>query len=309
LRGAAVIWLLLVWLWQGDAAKEAMLRGRYAEAARLYQQMVKATPGEPLLRFNLGLAQYSAKQYAGAVASFQSFLKSQPAHPQANLLAASSLVKLEKACEALPYLKRAEALAASAEYLSVAGPAQLECLDYAGAAKSFAAWARLEPLNTRAWYGLGKARVELQDEEGAREAFARLSSLPYSAELRQLELEIARGLAKQKRVPEAREAYARILAYDASDAEALFELGGLQETAEAALPHYEKAVAARADFWIAQAALGRALLSLGRGAEAVGPLEKAAANLNEKSVWAALANAYRAAGRDADARRALLRAR
>ncbi len=304
-----MIWLLVLWLWQGDAAKEAMLRGRYTEAVRLYQQMVKANPQEPLLRFNLGLAQYSAKQYAGAVASFQNFLKSQPSHPQANLLAASSLVKLEKACDAMPFVKRAEALAASAEYLSVAGPAQLECLDYTAAEKSFAAWARLEPLNTRAWYGLGKARVELQDEAGAQEAFARLSSLPYSGELRQLEIEIARGLVKQKRVAEAREAYGRLLAQDGADAEALFELGGLQETAEAALPHYEKAVAARPDFWIAQAALGRALLNLGRGAEAVGPLEKAAAKLNEKSVWAALANAYRAAGRGADARRALLKAR
>ncbi len=304
-----MIFLLWVWLWQGDAAKEAMQKGRYAEAVRLYQQMVKANPGEPLLRFNLGLAQYSAQQYAGAATSFQSFLKSQVSHPQANLLAAASLVKLQKGCEALPYVKKAAALGNTAEYLGVAGQAQLDCLDYAGAAKSYEAWARMEPLSTRAWYGLGKARVELQDEAGAQEAFARLSSLPYSAELRQLELEIARGLVKQKRVAEAREAYGRILANDPKDAEAEFELGGLQETAEAALPHYERAVAAKPDLWIAQAALGRALLSVGRGAEAVGPLEKAAAKLNEKSVWTALANAYRAAGKNEEARRALLRAR
>jgi Flp pilus assembly protein TadD len=48
---------------------------------------------------------------------------------------------------------------------------------------------------------------------------------------------------------------------------------------------------------------------MGRGAEAVGSLEKAAAKLNEKSVWAALANAYRAAGKNEEARRALLKAR
>lgn len=304
-----MILLLWVWLWQGDAAKDAMQKGRYGEAVRLYQQMVKANPGEPLLRFNLGLAQYSAQQYAGAAASFQSFLKAQPAHPQANLLAAASLVKLEKACEALPFVRKASAMGNRAEYLGVAGQAQLQCLDFPGAAKSYEEWTRIDPLSTRAWYGLGKARVELQDEAGAQEAFARLSSLPYSAELRQLELEIARGLVKQKRVAEAREAYARILANDAKDAEAEFELGGLQETAEAALPHYERAVAAKPDLWIAQAALGRALLSVGRGREAVGPLEKAAAKLNEKSVWAALANAYRAAGKNEDARRALLKAR
>lgn len=304
-----MILLLWFWMWQADAAKEAMVKGRYAEAAKLYAQLAKANPNEPLIRFNLGVAQYSAQQYAGAVASLQSFLKAQPGHPQANLLTAASLLKLQKACDALPFVKRAEGLAASAEYLGVAGQASLDCLDYAGAAKSFAAWARLEPLSTRAWYGLGKARVELQDETGAQEAFARLSSLPYSAELRQLELEIARGLVKQKRAAEAREAYARILTHDPKDAEAEYELGGLQETAEAALPHYERAIAAKPDLWIAQAALGRALLSIGRGAEAVGPLEKAAAKLKDKSVWTALANAYRAAGRNEEARRALLKSR
>lgn len=304
-----MIWVLWLWLGQAEAAKDAMQKGRFAEAVRLYQQMVKSQPGEPLLRFNLGLAQYSAQQYAGAVVSFQKFLQAQPGHPQGNLLAAAALVKQKKGCEALPHLEKAKALERSVEYLGVAGEAQMDCLDFAGAARSYGAWAQLDPLSTRAWYGLGKARAELQDEAGAREALARLSSLPYSPELRQVELEIARGLAKQKRVVEAREAYGRILAERGADAEAEFELGGLQEKAEEALPHYERAVAAKPDFWIAQAALGRALLSVGRGAEAVGPLEKAAAKLQEKSVWAALANAYRAAGRNEDARRALAKAR
>jgi tetratricopeptide (TPR) repeat protein len=295
------------------AAKQAMTQGRFAEAAKLYRQLATQYPNEPLLRFNLALAQYSARQYPAAITTFRTFLKAQPAHPQANLLLASSLVKIQKGCEALPAIAQAKPLlGASPEYLAIAGQANFDCLDYAAAAQHFEQLTRLAPRNAQGWYGLGKARVELQDHPGAQAAFANLSALPFSPELRQLELDIARGLLRNNQVAEAKQAYARLLTVHPEDAAAEYELGGLIEKesgAEAALANYERATKYQPEFLEAQGAYGRALLAAGRGPEAIAPLEKAARANLDKSLWAALANAYRAAGRDADARRALLRAR
>jgi tetratricopeptide (TPR) repeat protein len=301
-------WLLILFFAQADLAKEAMTKGNYAQAAKLYAQLAAAYPNEPLIRFNQALAQYSAQQYAAAIPTFQRFLKSQPTHPQANLLLASSLVKTQKPCEALAPLQQATPLQSAAEYWSVAAQAQFDCLDYAAAVQAYEAWTRLAPTNPRAWYGLGRARLEVQDKTGAAEAFARLSSLPYSSELRQIEIDVARGLAKQKRIPEARQAYERLLSNNPRDAEAEYELGALADSPEAALEHYRRAVECQPNFPIAQAALGRALLATGQGPAAIPHLEAAAKTLNDKSVWTALANAYRSANRPADAQRALAKA-
>ena len=60
-------WILLgMLLAQPHAAKLAMQQGKFDEAARLYSEMAKQYPDEPMLHYNVGLALYSAKKYAPA---------------------------------------------------------------------------------------------------------------------------------------------------------------------------------------------------------------------------------------------------
>lgn len=303
--------LLLLLLAQSHPATLAMRAGRYAEAARLYEAELKANPNEPMLRFNLGLALYSAKNYQRALTTLTTFLKSQPAHPAANLIAASAMLKLNQGCPALDYLKRAESLAASPEYIEPRAEAEAACGNHPEAARLWQALATRQPSNSRAWYGLGMALTASGDEPAAKNAFARLSALGPSPELLRLEREVARGLWTAARYAEAREALERVLHLGAKDPALHYELGDSIEKlvgpAEA-LAHYRTALRLDPKLIVAHAALGRALATLQQPAAAIPHLERAARANIDKSLWVALANAYRATGRSSEARLALQKA-
>jgi protein O-GlcNAc transferase len=304
--------LLLLLLAQSHPATDAMRHGRFAEAARLYEAELKTNPNQPLLRFNLGLALYSARNYQRALSTLQSFLKLQPSHPAANLIAASSLLKLKQPCPALDYLKRAEALSPSPEYLEPRAEAEAACGNHAAATPFWLALTGRQPANPRAWYGLGMAYSASGDEAAAKQAFARLSALGPSPELTRLERDVARGLWSAGRFAEARPALERVLALGLRDPSLHYELADTIEKLngpEPALPHYRAALRLDPTLIVAHAALGRALATLQQPAAAIPHLETAARANIDKSLWAALANAYRAVGRSADARAALAKAR
>lgn len=307
-----MIWLLLAVLAQADVAREAMRQGKFEEAARLYESLARQYPEDFMIRYNVGLAYYSAKKYAPALAEMKTFLKSQPASPQGNLIAGAALLKLGQPCPSLTYFDRAKPLQGLPEYLQQRADAEAACGHPAEAAKWFELLAAKQPLNAQAWYGLGLARVAEGNEAAAQAAFQKLSALPPSPELRKLERDIARGLWQAGRYAEAKDALLRVKALGASDASLDYELGDCAEKLDgpaAALPFYQAAVLRDAKLINAQAALGRALLALQKPAEAVGPLEIAAKANIDKSLWLALANAYRALGRSEDARAALQKGR
>ena len=305
-------WMLLLLLAQADAAREAMRTGRFEEAARLYGQVAKQYPEDFMVRYNVGLALYSAKKYGEALAEMQVFLKKQPASPQGNLIAGSSLLKLGKACPAVESLKKAEVLKGLPEYLEQRAEAEAGCSNPAEAVRWFELLADKQPRNSRAWYGMGVAMLNSGNEAGAKEAFARLSALGPSPELRRLERDVARGLWKAGRFAEAREALGRVKALGLREATLEYELGDSVEKLEGpepAVPFYREAVKLDAKLIPAQAALGRALVALKQQQEAIPHLEIAAKANVDRSLWAALANAYRAVGRNEDAKLALQKAR
>jgi tetratricopeptide (TPR) repeat protein len=159
---------------------------------------------------------------------------------------------------------------------------------------------------------MGVAMLNSGNEAGAKEAFARLSALGPSPELRRLERDVARGLWKAGRFAEAREALGRVKALGLREATLEYELGDSVEKLEGpelAVPYYREAVKLDAKLIPAQAALGRALVALKQQQEAIPHLEIAAKANVDRSLWAALANAYRAVGRNEDAKLALQRAR
>lgn len=293
---------------QADAAREAMRAGRYAEAAKLYAALAKANPAEVGFQLNAGLAHYSARQYKAALAAMKLVLKQQPDQPAANLVAGASLLKLNEGCPALDYLKRAASLSQTPEYAGQRAEAEAACGNAAAAVEW---WRRLlaqDNRSTRGWYGLGLAQVAQGNEAAAQESFARLSALGPSPELRRLERDIARGLWTAGRYAEARQALERVQAQGVREASLEYELGDTVEKLEgpaAALVHYEAVLKIDPKHAVAHGALGRALAALQRPAEAIPHLEVAARAGIDKSLWLALANAYRAVGRTADARVAL----
>jgi tetratricopeptide (TPR) repeat protein len=307
-------WILVVALLvaQADAAREAMRTGKFDEAARLYAALAKQYPQDFMIRYNVGLALYSAKKYAPALAEMKVFLKSQPASPQGNLIAGAALLKLNQACPAVGYFVKAVALKDLPEYLEQRAEAEAACGHPAEASRWFELLTVKQPRNTRAWYGLGLARVAEGKEAEAKVAFERLSALPPSPELRRLERDVARGLWTSGRYTEAKEALLRVKAAGVAEAALEYELGDCHEKLdgpEAALPFYREAVRLDGKFITARAALGRALVTLKQPEGAIAHLEIAAKANIDKSLWVALANAYRAVGRNEDARLALQKAR
>lgn len=299
-------------LWgQADAAREAMRTGKYAEAARLYAALVKANPQDANLRLNVALALYSARQYPPAMAELKLYLKAMPGSPQGNMIAGATALKLKDGCGAVAYFEKARSLETLPEYLEQRGEAEAAC-GQGGAGVWFERLTALQPRNPRGWYGLGLARLASGDEAGAKVAFERLAALGPTPELQRLERDVARGLWKAGRFAEARDALLRVKAAGVKDATVEYELGDAVEHLdgpEAAIVFYREAVRLDTKQVNAQAALGRALLAVQKPAEAIAPLEVAARSGIDKSLWAALANAYRAVGRMDAARLALQKAR
>jgi len=87
-------------------AKTKMAEGRFADAAVLYAELVKAVPGNPGLLLNHGMALHLSGRDAEAVPVLQSALKLNPAIPPAQLFLGASLLRLGKGAEALPYLRK-----------------------------------------------------------------------------------------------------------------------------------------------------------------------------------------------------------
>ncbi len=301
-----VLWLML--LGQGEAAREAMRTGKFAEAARLYEQMAKENPEEVGLKLNAGLAYYSGKQYKAALAAMKVVLKREPEQPAANLVAGASLLKLNEGCEALAYLKKAAPLSGTPEYAGQRAEAEAACGNQAEAARWWRRVVEQNPRSTRGWYGLGLAQVAQGDDAGAQESFGRLSALGPSEELKRLERNVARGLWTAGRYEEAKEALLRVKAQGVKEAALEYELGDCVEKLagpQAALAHYREALRLDGKMVVARGALGRALAAAQKPEEAIPHLELAAKAGIDRSLWVALANAYRAVGRVEDARQAL----
>jgi predicted Zn-dependent protease len=107
----------------------------------------------------------------------------------------------------------------------------------------------------------------------------------------------------------ALELYDKVLAQDAGNYDALYGAGAChlrQRDAQRALPFFRRALKADPNSVAAKMAVGETLLVSGQGTQAIAMLEEAArSDPNFKRLQYLLARAYRAAGRQEDAERAL----
>ena len=248
---------------------QAMREKRFAEAARLYRELAIRDTANPMWHFNLGVALESQGEHLAGLAELGVFLKARPEPGPAHLFSGVARLKLEQPCEAIAPLETARKWMASATVLIELGDAYHGCRRWEPAAQTYQAAARLAPKDTRLLRQAARCWWLARQYEKARPLF----------------VAIAPGFAV--------------------DAEFHFEFGDTLarlQGAAAGLAHLEKAVAAAPGLLPAHAALGRALLELGRPADALPHLETAAPE--DPALLLPLSQAYRAVGRAEDAARA-----
>jgi predicted Zn-dependent protease len=261
MKAIAALWLLA----SPDLLKqgaEAMRAGRFAEAERIYRQLVRESPEDPLLRLNLGLALNSAKKYNGALPELERYLKSNPKPGPVHLVTGSALLKLGRSCEAVKPLEAAQQWQASPKVLVELGDAYAGCKRYLDAAGIYARLSQTRPGELK--YEWAAARAYWQAREYG------LARPRYAAMERKLD----------------------------SDPRFLYEYGDILarvEGPETGLPYLERAVRAEPNLVTARGALGRALMDLNRAAEALPHLEVAAPA--DPALLLPLSRAYKALGR------------
>ncbi len=245
---------------------QAMLEGRYDDAARLYRQMLKEHPDDPRLEMNLGLALFSAKRFRDAAPLFDRVAKGTPAPGPVHFMGGVSRLKLQQPCEAVPLLEKARQWQGTVMVLTELGDAYAGCKRYREAAKTYLEAARQKPGDTALSRAAARSYWQARDYEPATPL------------------------------------YAAVAPKFATNPEFLYEYGDtLARTGGAGegLPYLEKAVTLTPDLVPARGALGRALVELEKYAEAVPHLEAAAST--DATLLLPLSRAYKALGNKEEA--------
>lgn len=97
-----ILWLAADLSTDGAAAMRA---GRFAEAEKIFRQLVKQAPGEAGWHGNLGLALYSQGRFAEAIEPIEQSLKLRPADGLQQVLL-SSYLKVKRFADAAPLLEK-----------------------------------------------------------------------------------------------------------------------------------------------------------------------------------------------------------
>jgi tetratricopeptide (TPR) repeat protein len=188
---------------QSRRGKEMMAAGRFAEAATIYESLVRTVPGNTGLLANLAMALHMAGRDREAVDQFARVLQVQPRAYPALMMAAVSHMRLGEPAKAAPLLERALKLQPSdMEARSMLADALLMLGRHDAAVPHLKAIAAAKPKDAKAWYGLGRSYELL-----AQAAYEQLLKLhpesPYTvaitadARLKQGRLNSAFALYKQ----------------------------------------------------------------------------------------------------------------
>ncbi len=251
---------------------QAIREQRYAEAERIYRQLVKQDPANPAWHMNLGITLHSATRYAEAVPELQKFLLAKPAPGPIHLLLGLSRLKLSQACEAIAPLEKARLWNAEQTLVELAD-AYYGCRRFSAAARTYEA-----ALATRQ-----------QSPPMTKQGVTRQAAHCYW---------------EAREYADARRMYSLLATSLSDDVEFNYEYGDtLVRIAgpEAGLPYLSKAVAKKPELLPARGEFGKALQALGRSGEAIPHLEEAAKA--DPMLLLPLSRAYRAAGRVSDADR------
>jgi tetratricopeptide (TPR) repeat protein len=150
---------------RSQAAAAAMQRGSFDEAARAYQELVRAVPGDAGLLMNLGMALAMGGHEAEAIGPLERAIKLKPALVPAHLFLGSSYLALGEAGKAVNPLKRAVAAEpANIEYRRLLARAYADSDRALDAAAELRAITELDPKLPAAWYALFHAYNDVAQE-------------------------------------------------------------------------------------------------------------------------------------------------
>lgn len=182
---------IAVWLWLGisaalqlnaqtDAAaaesqraRQMMAAGRYSEAVPLYQKLVEFMPANPGLRLNLAMALHLSGADEESIPHFETVLKQQPNALPALMLLGAAYLRTGNPAKAVPVLERAMTIAPDdAQGRAMLADGLLMLDRYPAAIPHLRKLAAADPVNPRAWYGLGRSY-----EAVAQQAFYALEKM------------------------------------------------------------------------------------------------------------------------------------
>jgi predicted Zn-dependent protease len=163
---------------KSQQAKQLMASGRFADAVVMYEELVKAVPGNPGLLLNLGMAQHMAGRDREALAQFERVLRLQPNALPAVMLGAASYMRVGEPGKAVPLLRKGLALSpGDKQGRQMLIDALFMLRRFEEAAGELEKAVAGHKTDARLWYGLGRAYEAL-----AQRSFEHLQKLaPESA--------------------------------------------------------------------------------------------------------------------------------
>ncbi len=152
-----------------QAAQQAMKAGDFEAAARAFGELTRLLPGVAEVHSNLGVAYFFNKQRVEAIQAFETALKIKPDLVSALIFSGIASFELSDYEQAAARLEKAVELKPDDPLAQVSlGLTYSAQLRFADAADRFEAATRLQPGNIDAWYGLGKARLDLANRKTRR---------------------------------------------------------------------------------------------------------------------------------------------
>lgn len=325
---------------EAQRAQDLLRSGEPDKAIPIYRELSRQFPANAGLRVNLCIAEFQARRYREAIADAQEALKAQPGLPPAELFLGASRLELGDFAGAVESLERAARAQPSDRNAALfLARALLGAGRLVESAEEFRRAAALAPDNPKIWYGLGRTYEGLSDTVHAQEAWERLAHLPPSPEIYIHQAEVKERTGEYVEAARLwREAlrmapddprgetgliwalyrgrdYAAalalldgLLAENSESAELNFLRGASLvnlEQPEKGLPFLEKAVTLNARFLPAQAALGQALLRIGKAEQAIPHLKAALPSDPDGSGHFQFYRACQIAGHREEAKRAL----
>lgn len=321
-----------------ERARRLLAEGRPTEAAAIYRELLRVQPRSADLHLNLSVAEYKASRFREAAASASDALKLSPDLLPARLFLGASYLELgrfEEAGESLGRVVAADPRERNARLMLA------EALLGSGRPKAaiehFRAAAEMLAANPRVWYGLAASYQAVGESVAADEAWKKLLTLPpsvqsytHSAEVLNAEYRwqeaagewnkalklapdntkvrygLAWSLYRNRDYDSALETLKPLLPNANADVQFLYgaSLLNLQRPSDA-MPYLRSAIDLNPGLVPARAALGQALLQLGKPEEAIPLLVASTSTDEDGSIHFQLFRAYQLTKNPAAAQQAL----
>jgi predicted Zn-dependent protease len=183
-----------------------MQASRFAEAAAIYAEVVKARPADAGLLMNLGMAEYMAGHPAEALAPLQKAVRLNASLAPASLFLGAALLDLGRTADAVPPLSRAvKAMPKNPDAREMLARASLAVGQIQSAITHYRALTTMQADNPKGWYGLSRSYQAMAERD-----FAAIRKEAADSPL--LDLIVAEVLVSEDRYGQALATYRRVLA-------------------------------------------------------------------------------------------------